>query len=384
MSSPESARIIILPAAFVVFFVLVAPSPGQSPALASDVKNRSPKACSPPPGCDANMQGVLWPGGVVPYVFDHNVTDAQRAAMLDAMKEWENVSPVLFVARSNQKDYVHIKGDSGNWSHVGMIGGKQEIGIYNWNVRFQMVHELCHALGFIHEHQRPDRDDFVIIAKHKVYDPKFWIVKSALVTGDYDFDSVMHGDATSIWVNDPHRRILQTRIGQRTHLSTGDIRGMQIAYGAPVRPPSNYGLACTTTDFLPTFHTGGEFSCIGNDRFQLVSRNLTGGATGMVIVSTGRTSTLLAGQPVYVDLTSMVPLPCSATGSAGRPGDGEVTIPTAIPGYPRSQDYRFTCKGRFPNRANTLESHPGCGSRSRRRFPTTSPAYTTGRPTSGT
>lgn len=26
-----------------------------------------------------------------------------------------------------------------------------------------MIHELGHAIGFNHEHQRPDRDDFILV-----------------------------------------------------------------------------------------------------------------------------------------------------------------------------------------------------------------------------
>jgi formylglycine-generating enzyme required for sulfatase activity len=335
-----------------VLLFVTAPAFAQSPGLPPETMNRPLKPCSPPPSLDSNVHGVLWPGGVVPYVFDGNVTAAQQTAMLAAMKEWENVSPVRFVFRSNQIDYIHIKDDPGNWSSVGKIGGKQEIGIYNWNVKFQMVHELCHALGFVHEHQRPDRDIFVTIAPAKLTDPNYRVEKDALVTSSYDFDSIMHYDSMNMTVSSHHAPIWQSRIGQRDHLSVGDIRGMQIAYGEPNRPPSEYGFANTASNFVPTFHTQGEFACIGNPSFQLVSRNLTGGAMGMYVVSTGKASTLLSGLQIYVDLTgpifsSWFPLPATANGSSGVQGAGVVTLPITLPNVPSLVGTHLFLQGAF-------------------------------------
>jgi len=324
----------------------------QSPGLSQEVLNRPLRPCSSPPGCDSNVKGMLWVGGVVPYVFDTLVTAAQQAAMIAAMKEWENVSPVRFVPRTNQNDYIHIKGDGSNWSNVGKIGGKQGIGIYNWNSRFQMAHELCHALGFMHEHQRPDRDIFVTIAPSKLADPQFQIKSDAIATSSYDFDSVMHGDSTAITVNGHHNKIWQSRIGQRDHLSTGDIRGMQVAYGEPNRPPSEYGFASTSTDFVPTFHTQGEFTCTGNSNSRLVSRNLTGGATGLIILSTEKASFDLLGSRIYVVMTGTIfsswfPLPTTANGPSGVPGAGVVTLPIAIPDEPSLLGRNMFLQGAF-------------------------------------
>ena len=44
------------------------------------------------------------------------------------------------------------------WSFVGMQGGKQDISIGNaCGYRGTVIHEIMLALGFFHEHTRPDR-----------------------------------------------------------------------------------------------------------------------------------------------------------------------------------------------------------------------------------
>ena len=58
------------------------------------------------------------------------------------------------------------------------------------------VHEIGHAIGFLHEHVRPDRDDYVTIDESNVIDGKlhnFNIKTMSETMGvDYDFASVMH------------------------------------------------------------------------------------------------------------------------------------------------------------------------------------------------
>ncbi|MBN2489721.1 MAG: hypothetical protein JXQ29_02600 [Planctomycetes bacterium] len=107
-------RIAFLASVFGALLLPAAPAFTQAPPLPPEILNRPLLPCSSPPGVDSNVNGVLWPGGRVPYVFDANVSAAQQTAMLGAMKEWENVSPVRFVPRTSEADYLHIKNDPAN------------------------------------------------------------------------------------------------------------------------------------------------------------------------------------------------------------------------------------------------------------------------------
>ncbi|HWL93803.1 MAG TPA: M12 family metallopeptidase [Phycisphaerae bacterium] len=200
----------------------------------------------------------FWTGGLVYYAFDPAVTADQRAAMLDAMDSWEAVADVRFIERSSQANYIYIFSGSGNWSYVGMIGGRQDLSIYNWDYKYIMMHEVAHALGVWHEQSRPDRDDFVQINYGNVQagrESNFDIQADAQMNGDYDFDSIMHYGQCAFancTCSSACRTIIcpapyvawQSQIGQKTHLSVGDAENMAFLYGDP---SSTSGLAQMTT-----------------------------------------------------------------------------------------------------------------------------------------
>jgi len=156
-------------------------------------------------------QTNLWTNNKVFYEFDSNVFTMDRTRMQTAMKEWEDISDVRFIqcpgnsCSGNETNYLHIQDSNRNASSVGMIGGEQFVLIFNWNFRFIMAHELGHALGYWHEHQRDDRDDFVEIHQGNV-DPtqcnascftNNFVTAAPDNYGPYDFDSVMHYDECS-------------------------------------------------------------------------------------------------------------------------------------------------------------------------------------------
>ena len=196
--------------------------------------------------------GRVWVGGVVPYTFvtsgSHAANANQQSAIRGAMDELENLAGLSFVALNGETDYIEIQNslpwpNAANYSYVGRIGGGQTLQIYNWQTSLKiMVHELLHALGFGHEQTRPDRGLYVDILYGNILPGKSgnFALDSGAFTGalPYDFDSVMHYSVTSF--GDPPGSITINVlvpvdpgivIGQRSHISTGDISGLRAVYG---------------------------------------------------------------------------------------------------------------------------------------------------------
>jgi Astacin (Peptidase family M12A) len=148
------------------------------------------------------------------------VSVTNQGNMTSAMKVIQDVANVQFQQCKNNScsgAYVHIRDSTNdtiagkdnqcqnnarNDSHVGKQGGKQTIDIVNWNIRFKLVHELLHTLGFVHEQTSPLRDTYVDVATFcanvqggcagDTYKNNFPRDTTAAAYGYYDFDSVMH------------------------------------------------------------------------------------------------------------------------------------------------------------------------------------------------
>ena len=209
-----------------------------------------PIAKTPAESAFPNDPNRYWPGGIVFYEFDVNVTVANRTIMVNAMAQWENVANVDFVVRAGQADYVHIQNSTGNNSQIGRVGGQQLINIVSWGTPFILVHELGHCLGFGHTHTRPDRNTFVQININNIQigrDGNFDIDPGFNGYGPYDFDSIMQYDQCSFSIDcpegstcactrhtidvlPPNDTFWQSRIGQRDHLSTFDQLVMSFLY----------------------------------------------------------------------------------------------------------------------------------------------------------
>jgi hypothetical protein len=208
---------------------------------------------------DGVYTATPWPGGVVPYHFHGDVSPAQRNVFRKALAEIEAVCGVSFVAYTSQSNRIFIRENpvESNVSNsaVGMVGGEQviNVGSNHWNSKYVQIHETMHALGYLHEQSRPDRDTYVTINWANIEpgrENNFALNTGASITGPYDFRSLMHYRQFSFSINglptiscQPLFAQFQNQLGQFSYMTGLDANALALRYGATSGP--------TVTSILP-------------------------------------------------------------------------------------------------------------------------------------
>lgn len=146
-----------------------------------------------------------WEWGVVPYEMAPNFSDAERQRIRAAMEVWGRTAPVTFVPRTTQTGFLAVTRDevadpqtaSPCFAAVGhRLGTMSRINLGSScpSSSATILHELGHVLGFFHEHQRPDRDNYITIDIGNVAgNARFAFDRyNVPAFGPYDFGSIMH------------------------------------------------------------------------------------------------------------------------------------------------------------------------------------------------
>lgn len=140
------------------------------------------------------------------------MTEAKDMQLIeDAFNEYHSKTCVRFKPRMGEKDYISIESSqSGCWSSVGRIGGKQEVNLQMPGCTTKVgtiVHELMHALGFLHEQNRSERDNWVTIMTQNIQrgtENNFAKASAKTTTAfgvQYDYGSVMHYSTNAFSAN---------------------------------------------------------------------------------------------------------------------------------------------------------------------------------------
>lgn len=198
----------------------------------------------------------LW--AMVRFTYDSNLSTTHRERIKTALLRIQSNTNVRFYNATGQPThddiydfdypYVNFKyiGDEDtSYSYIGRIGGKQDICLadfafesYNTHV---IEHEICHALGLLHEQCRYDRDNYVSINTSNLTEKGLanFTKRTSNYTcrGSYDFNSIMGYDSytssTSVVINTNlpmYTKLDGTNIYQGRELSDGDRMWLNYYY----------------------------------------------------------------------------------------------------------------------------------------------------------
>jgi hypothetical protein len=180
-----------------------------------------------------------WTGGRVFYKFHESVSVDMMSIFRTAFAEWERYTPLKFLVRDAEENYIFIIQSDRNSSYVGMLGGSQDLNIVSQHEGV-VIHELGHAIGLCHEHQRSDRDKYVRIFLDNVLpgqEHNFTFKPITIFYSSYDFLSIMHyrksafssGKFNTIEPQPDYMEFID-KMGQRDSLTTTDIQTVSNLY----------------------------------------------------------------------------------------------------------------------------------------------------------
>jgi Astacin (Peptidase family M12A) len=190
-----------------------------------------------------------WENGEIPYYFSGEFTLTEIQTIHDAMHMWESVCGVIFIEVTPRSSAYEIRKTGYNNEWASTIG-ENNVQCYMYfgkgttsDQYGHTLHELGHCIGFLHEHQRVDRDLYIIIHWENIwpeYKFNFSAENNPLIKESsypYDFDSIMHYPEYGFSITgyptiEP--RDGSITIGQRTTLSPYDIQKAVDVYGLPV------------------------------------------------------------------------------------------------------------------------------------------------------
>lgn len=178
-----------------------------------------------------------------------NIANIEETKIIEkSMLEIENLTCIKFEQKQNQKDFILFERSTICASHVGRIGGKQEIKLASGCFNLESIqHEIFHALGFDHMHSHFDRNEYITFDRDNSDNPiqfsKADISKFSDFGQGYDFDSIMHYrskdsavDKTKDVIIPKDKTYMETINRSFKKLSEKDIESINLMYQCQIKP----------------------------------------------------------------------------------------------------------------------------------------------------
>jgi len=218
---------------------------------------------TPPEGASGVWQEYV----ILHYSWDKGVDDVRKEAFRIAVEAWRAATCVNLIEDLQPSPPHVLVGvfDTGScWANKGYLGsnGVAQINLGRCSDLIHvgsMIHEIGHVLGMNHEQKRPDAgrayhgkgpflkllwDQIPINWRSEYVEQQSSYVGSASEgPGDphsgyaeYDFESIMHYPAGNRFTTIPESD--QSLVGQRRHLSDGDVKQILDMYQCKARSPT--------------------------------------------------------------------------------------------------------------------------------------------------
>lgn len=171
--------------------------------------------------------------------------ESRKNRVEKALRTFEKFTPIRFTPYDGEQDFITMRSVDQDvcQSYLGKKGGEQEILLHSSCSSGQIIHELMHALGFVHEHSRADRDQYIQIHWDNIFVPqknqfqKLDEKISQPASYPFDYYSVLlyppHAFSKN---NSPTITKLDGTIYQanRSYLSRGDIEKVKSIYSSRI------------------------------------------------------------------------------------------------------------------------------------------------------
>ncbi len=106
----------------------------------------------------------LWPKGSIPYEIDKSLDDPTQVEtiknIIQSLNDWGHLD--IHPRKEDEDNFVLFKrGGQHCYANVGFRFGVTNVSLSPGCGEKEIFHEFFHVLGFFHEQNRPDRDDFI-------------------------------------------------------------------------------------------------------------------------------------------------------------------------------------------------------------------------------